>query len=474
MKKKKEINDYDWVGLYHYKNNFLKERGYVEVKPFDFYRDLFPIGSLQKKGEFNNHKGNIVGISIDKNERKNNRKIIVFDDLNDLDKLINVPFGLIAPVNYFGKNRTSDNARFLFAMTIDIDFVTEPNIRDLFHQIKHNLHAMPTYVVNSGRGLHLYYFLKDPVPLYKHYQKTLREFKEAMIRRLWNGYTSIRDERDMTGVLQGFRTVGSYSKLGKDYPVIAFKTGDRYSLEELKIFTINYDGDLTLKFPVKSKKQRKSLEYYKKNFPEWYQERIIEGKPKPTEKGRWFVKRALYDWWKAKIKKEIKVGHRYFSIMALAIYGQKCGIPFEEVEQDALSFFDYLEDKTNDLNNHFTLEDIYHALDCYNEKYVRFPRKVISQLTDVSIPPNKRNYLKQKEHLEIARAIQEIKNRQQNKNWRDNNGRKSKEDIVLEWKNKNPNGTKKQCKEETGLTYPTIRKYWNKVKIDFDFEINLE
>ena len=35
---------------------------------------------------------------------------------------------------------------------------------------------MPTYVVNSGRGLHLYYFLKEPIPLYKHYQKTLREF----------------------------------------------------------------------------------------------------------------------------------------------------------------------------------------------------------------------------------------------------------------------------------------------------------
>ena len=112
------------------------------------------------------------------------------------------------------------------------------------------------------------------------YQKTLREFKEAMIERLWNDYTSSKKEKDMIGVLQGFRTVGSFSKLGKNYPVVAFKTGPRYTLEELKEFTLNYEGNLELKFPEKNKKNKKNLEYYKKNFPEWYQERIIEGKPK--------------------------------------------------------------------------------------------------------------------------------------------------------------------------------------------------
>ena len=54
-----------------------------------------------------------------------------------------VPFGLIAPVNYFGRNRTSDNARFLFAIAIDIDYVVEKNIRDLFYQIKKKLRPPP-------------------------------------------------------------------------------------------------------------------------------------------------------------------------------------------------------------------------------------------------------------------------------------------------------------------------------------------
>ena len=34
---------------------------------------------------------------------------------------------------------------------------------------------------------------------------------------------------------------------------------------------------------------------------------------------------ALYEWWKNKIFTEVKVGGRYFSIMALCAYGLKYG-----------------------------------------------------------------------------------------------------------------------------------------------------
>ena len=133
--------DVNWFDLYKYKNEFILNKGFSLVNPFEFYKDLFPLGSLQNKDESFNNKGNIVGISIDKNERNNNKKFIVFDDFENLDNLVNVPFGLIAPVNYFGKNSSSNNARFLFAIAIDIDYVVEKNIRDLFFQIKNGLHA---------------------------------------------------------------------------------------------------------------------------------------------------------------------------------------------------------------------------------------------------------------------------------------------------------------------------------------------
>ena len=46
---------------------------------------------------------------------------------------------------------------------------------------------------------------------------------------------------------------------------------------------------------------------------------FLRGRPK--KKGTWVCNEALYEWWKNKIFTEVKVGGRYFSIMALCAYG---------------------------------------------------------------------------------------------------------------------------------------------------------
>lgn len=38
---------------------------------------------------------------------------------------------------------------------------------------------------------------------------------------------------------------------------------------------------------------------------------------------------------------------------------------------------------------------------------------------------------------------------------------KSKYKPILEWRHKNPLGNKKQCHEETGISYATVLKWWN-------------
>jgi hypothetical protein len=40
----------------------MLERGYLEVSPHDFYRELFPAGSLQQEPE--DGKGNIIATQI--------------------------------------------------------------------------------------------------------------------------------------------------------------------------------------------------------------------------------------------------------------------------------------------------------------------------------------------------------------------------------------------------------------------------
>lgn len=43
--------------------------------------------------------------------------------------------------------------------------------------------------------------------------------------------------------LQGFRVVGSGSKLGRDYPVVAFRFGDAVELEKLLDYIPDSNGN---------------------------------------------------------------------------------------------------------------------------------------------------------------------------------------------------------------------------------------
>ena len=49
-----------------------------------------------------------------------------------------------------------------------------------------------------------------------------------------------------------------------------------------------------------------------------------------------------------KIIEKISAGHRYFGIMALAIYAKKCGISYEELERDAFGFLEILDNRTEE------------------------------------------------------------------------------------------------------------------------------
>ena len=119
------------------------------------------------------------------------------------------------------------NARYLYALVFDLDGVGMPQLRDTLHQMNNDILPQATFVVNSGTGLHLYYVLQEPIPMYPYNQKCLKELKYSLTRQIWNRYTSTIKEPQVQGILQGFRVVGSGSKLGREYPVTAYRLGGR-------------------------------------------------------------------------------------------------------------------------------------------------------------------------------------------------------------------------------------------------------
>ena len=147
--------------------------------------------------------------------------------------------------------------------------------------------------------------------------------------------------------------------------------------------------------------------------------------------------------------------------MCLAIYGVKSGVDLDEVRQDAYELIPFLNDIAPD--EPFTETDVESALECYDERYITFPIEDISRLSGILIQKNRRNYQKQADHLEEARAIRDIRSRRRGEKWDAHNGRKKKDHIVRNWILEHPDGRKADCIRDTGLDRKTVSKYWETV-----------
>lgn len=226
--------------LYKLKNDELKAM-FTQVTPYEFYRDVFPAGSLGVHGDLSVRKPNLIyTMTVRKDEDDEKAKVyarntIVFDDLEGLQGAAGAEFAVTSPVSYRGRNRTAANAYHLWGFCIDLDGVGMDQMHDLLYQIQNDVLPTPTYLINSGHGFHVYYLLEEPIPLYKHLHRPLNDLKHGLTRIVWNAYTSNiePEKRQFQGIFQGFRMPGSQSKLGKRYPVVAFRVGEKTTIETL-------------------------------------------------------------------------------------------------------------------------------------------------------------------------------------------------------------------------------------------------
>ena len=438
---------------------------YDELEPKEFYREIFREGELQEKGIYDKGKYNGIIVEVTKDKLHDGRNKILrhtlTDDLDKIDEVIGRDnFCLMSPISYIGKKRNSDNARALYALTIDLDGVIIKNgddptgLKTLFHQIE-NLDRipMPTYIVSSGTGLHLYYVFEKPIMLFPNVVKQLQVYKRELTRIVWQGYiTKLEDNVQYESLFQGFRVVGTITKKGER--ARAFRTGNRVTMEYMNEFV-----DEEFKTDDFVYKSNLTLEQAKEKYPNWYEKRIVN----KQAKGTWVCKRALYDWWKKKIIKQAKTGHRYYCMMMLAVYARKAGIDLEELEKDAFIFMEKFDKLPASEDNPFTEKDVIDALQAYDDRYITYPINSISYLTDIHIEKNRRNYQKQEWHLEDIRA-KKLRMKQRGQEFKNKEGRPkgtTKEYIVKEYRKNNSNARKCDCIRETGLDKKTVYKWWD-------------
>ena len=447
---------------------WLEER-FQEVTPRQFYRCIFPEGELDVKGAMT--KGKYTGIVCRMGKDKVYRYTLT-DDLDAIDKAVDSDdFCICRPLSYAGKSAKSEFARGLYAFAVDVDKLHVGPVRpvglsSLWKQVEVAKRIpKPTFIVCSGSGLHLYYVLERPIPLYsKDVVRELQDYKRQLTQIIWHdAIVNIKDvhEIQQEGIYQGFRMPGTITKNGGR--VKAFRTGDKVTFEYLESFAW---ADYRKAREAAKKCGKTNLADAALKWPDWYERRIVRGE----KRGTWAVSRRVYDWWKEKMLSGATVGHRYYCCMMLAIYAQKCGrydakhnpnpVTEEELERDMYAMLEPMEKLTDSEDNHFGLDDIQHAMEAYQDRLITYPRVSISYKTGIPIPANKRNGQKQADHLEEARAVRDIRSKRRGERWDAHSGRKSQLEAVQMWRAAHPDGRKADCIRETGLSKPTVYKHW--------------
>lgn len=401
-------------------------------------------------------------------QKKNRHRIILKDDEASLLFISGRKFAIMSPITYVGRNNTQENARYLYALAFDLDGVSMRCHRKMFELVEKGIMPMPNLIVNSGHGYHLYYLLENPVALYPVIIPLLNRVKHGLTNILWNMGTSELEDRQYQSILQSFRLPGTLTKFGKR--IRAFVTrSDRYTLEELNRYLSKYKLSSEELFVCTGKAKYNpkgvTLSEAERIWPEWYFSRVVQ---KKRVGRKWHVNRAVYDWWLNLLQEaddEIKEHHRYWCILTLVIYAVKCDVPRDEVLADALALVPKMDSYTKTEDNHFTESDVYDAMLAYDENYNKWPIKTIEDTTTIRIERNRRNGRPQEEHLKMMNFVRDNLSYPDG-SWRNKDGRPTQVESVRRWREENPNNNNKsQCAKETGLSRPTVRKWWDPDKV---------
>lgn len=503
-------NFVDWRKHFRNKDNYLQTY-YEVVPPLEFIKDVLPKEYLDVhkskeeiypliayyEGTFVDeglHTGKGTGIlkyalGVNEKGRPITKTIPVYDDYRGIELTQDNRFALINMCTYFGRNiyQKVEGGRpirvrtripsLCFGLAIDLDYVQLGQLERLFGKIENDIVPNPTYIVNSGAGIHLYYLFEQPIPLKDlTVQRYLGELKKQLTIIIWDNETSLGSHRQYQGIYQDMRVPGSWTKFGYlnkktcSYIINAYKVGDKVDFTYLERFVdtgvlpkVDDEGSLATK--------KLTLEECAVLYPKWYDKYVIRGEYKPRQ--HYTQNRGLYEWWKDLITRRnvpssdtSHEGNRFFCIRILFVMAKKAGVPFEEVMDDAMGLIPFMNSRNHNPSNEFTQYDVLVAAKFYEDEYTQWSNQTLKDQTGIDVEiykKSRRNGRTRKQHLEIARATQKIVN----PNWRENNGRpkgSDKSSIVREWREKNPKGKKCDCIKETGLTKPTVYKWWNQRK----------
>ncbi len=346
-----------------------------QVAPEDYYRTIFREGYEARRVAGWTRSGSPKG----KRERKG-KCIRRFDGCGDMVKKSRKRSDAYTfLMDFYNDYPKTELLKKVYGLVVDLDGCSVADVGRLLQS--GFIQLRPTYVVNSGHGLHLVYAFEHPVDAYHWAVYELgivyQRLKEHFVQDGADYHV------DNVGLVHMFRIIGSRTKLG--CTCTAYGGGQYWPVEELA----------------------ERLGY------SWADRRTQRRGRRQSKTGQHAMWKsngcaAFYAKTKARIIAETSVGNRYMSMMALVTVGYKCHVSTEAVERDLR----YLQGVFNGRKDGPAIRDaeIPKALAAFNEKAMTVKRETLNSWLGFSFEPCKRNGRSRAEHLARNRqAIHDAK-----------------------------------------------------------------
>ena len=373
-------------------------------------------------------------IFIDDDEKKHMMKMTIDEAMEQAESRNDV---LMGGSTYFKEFVSKATTKDVHAFIIDMDNVWAGVLQEaLQHDWNTDKEELPkpTYIVNSGTGLHLYYLLSEPIPHYQCNAEIIDQLYRALALQQTTKRIYLQKQVQWFG--QDFRMAGSLNKYNWRNEV--FKVGDKWDIDDLGRAVGLKDAHF-VRYGEKRKRQPVQRE---------------RTKNRPKRKG-WRCHRGFYDSTLERCRNETKEGNRYMSFCALTVIAWKCNVPIDEVERDLIGLIPkYNKGATRQIKE----KEVAHALRMYNEKAMVTPRERLQDWIGWEYKPIKRNGRKRPVHLQIARATRDILHPE---GWQNTNGRPTKKEQIAAYRAENPEAKPKDCIAATGISKNTVYRWWN-------------
>ena len=403
-----------------------------EVETADFYRTIFPKGSLEETGNQQPGKYNAMLHAV-MPDMDTAHILHMHDDLALLNEL-RVSDAYMNCISYAGRKPEPQNARFLYAFFVRINLSAKPDeaasqIDGMKRYLQTGILAQrtpkkngdsyewgyeknetisfirPTYLLVDHGWLYLCFATRRPLSMYENHQKKLQVIFNDISKKINLGLHM--KTPPAVDILEGRTVVGKGGCHAYCFPQKRLR---RVCLDELNECVAE-----SKRLYIRGESKWEDLP----NLFPWFLREVRESKNQVTMKPEAFI--------------------------TAAAYAAKGGYAFDYVMRK-------LEEMGRDLSHLFSQEEIRKQLIDARYFYIydfywlrRRKREYLSEECGFTIEKAKRNGRTQSEHCDWLNETFNAPNKREN--------------DVLQWFADNPDGTQKKCAEALGISLSTVNKW---------------